>query len=103
MYKLSFFVPVDHLEIVKQAVFNTGAGRLGNYDQCSWEILGAGQFRPLEGSKPFIGSTDQLERVKEYKVEVICDDLIISNAVEALTLAHPYEEPAYEVVKLADF
>ncbi|MEH6542063.1 MAG: hypothetical protein V7748_18580, partial [Halopseudomonas sp.] len=53
MYKLCFFVPASHVEQVKQAVFAAGAGRLGNYDSCSWQVLGQGQFRPLSGSEPY--------------------------------------------------
>ena len=100
MYKLSFFVPVEHAEKVKTAVFKTGAGRIGHYDCCSWETLGTGQFRPLEGSSPFIGELDQIEKVEELKVELVCEDHLIQNAVDAMKQAHPYEEPAYDVWKL---
>ena len=55
MYKLVFYVPVDHLEPVKQAVFATGAGKIGEYDSCCWQVLGVGQFRPLAGSTPYLG------------------------------------------------
>ena len=103
MYKLSFFVPVDFCEEVKAAVFKAGAGRIGNYDSCSWQVAGTGQFRPLEGSDPFIGSTGTLEKIEEIRVEMVCSDKLISDAVAALKNAHPYEEPAYDVWKLADF
>ena len=100
MYKLVFFVPEEHKETVKQAVFATGAGMIGDYDQCCWEVLGVGQFRPLMGANPFIGKTGELETVKEYRIELVCDDGLIQAAVEALKSAHPYEEPAYDVIKL---
>lgn len=100
MYKLSFYVPVADSEKVKNAVFATGAGRIGNYDYCCWEILGSGQFRALAGSNPAIGKQDVLERVAELKVELVCDDHLIRDAVRALKQAHPYEEPAYQVYKL---
>ena len=103
MFKLSFFVPETHLDAVKQPVFATGAGKIGNYDQCCWQVLGEGQFRPLPGSNPFVGEQAQLETVKEYKVEMVCDETIISAAVAALKLAHPYEEPAYDVIRLEDY
>ncbi|WP_067862537.1 Nif3-like dinuclear metal center hexameric protein [Neptuniibacter marinus] len=103
MYKLSFFVPEDHLETVKTAIFSTGAGRIGNYDQCCWQVLGRGQFRALEGSTPFIGKCNELETVSEWKVELVCDEEFIKQAVMALKQAHPYEEPAYEVWKLEMF
>jgi len=103
MYKLSFFVPESHAEQVKQAVFLTGAGRIGDYAQCCWQTLGAGQFRPLSGSQPFIGELGDVTRVTELKVELVCADEHIRAAVTALKAAHPYEVPAYEVMRLEDF
>lgn len=103
MYKLSFFVPESHLELVKTALFETGAGKIGDYDSCCWQIKGLGQFRPLAGSNPFLGESGELEKVEEYKVEMVCDEDCIKQAINALKNAHPYEEPAYEVVLLASF
>jgi hypothetical protein len=102
MYKLAFFVPESHLEQVKAAVFAAGAGRIGNYDQCCWQTLGMGQFRPLAGSNPFVGTIQQLEQVPEYRVEMVCDDALINVAVAALHSAHPYEQPAIDVWQLAE-
>lgn len=102
MYKLCFYVPETHLESVKQAVFAAGGGRIGDYDHCCWEVLGQGQFRPLSGAKPFLGRTDELERVAEYRVELVCADERVRDVVAALRQAHPYEEPAYAVWQLAD-
>lgn len=97
MYKLVVFVPEDHTETVKQALFAAGAGRFRNYESCSWQTAGFGQFRPLESADPFIGTAGAVERVAEYRVEMICEDHLIRAALEALVAAHPYEEPAYEV------
>lgn len=97
MYKLVFYVPETHLEPVKSALFAVGAGRIGNYDQCCWQVLGMGQFRPLSGSQAFIGEVGQLERLSEYRVEMVCADTLIKAAVKALRNAHPYEEPAFDV------
>lgn len=102
MYKLAFFVPETHLEVVKNAVFTAGAGRIGNYDCCAWQVKGEGQFRPLPGSQPHIGKQDFVETVLEYKVEMVCEDPLIKQAVKALVDSHPYEEPAYDVWALAD-
>ncbi len=102
MYKLVFFVPESHLEQVKSAVFNAGAGAIGNYDQCCWQVKGVGQFRPLIGSNPFVGQAQQLEQVTEYRVEMVCEDSRIKAAVAALHAAHPYEEPAIDVLRLAE-
>ena len=100
MYKICYFVPASHLEQTKQALFSAGAGCIGDYDQCAWQILGSGQFRPLNGSHPFIGETGRLEAVTEYKVELVCNDKKVKGAIAALKAAHPYEEPAYEVFAL---
>lgn len=102
MYKLAFFVPESHLETVKAAVFMTGAGKIGNYDHCCWQIKGLGQFRALEGSQPFLGQQGQIETVEEYRVELVCHDELIREAVAAMKQAHPYDEPAYDVFQLAD-
>ncbi|MEC8909043.1 MAG: YqfO family protein [Pseudomonadota bacterium] len=102
MYKFVFFVPEDHLEPVKEAVFASGAGRIGNYEHCCFQSIGEGQFRPLEGAQPHIGKVGDIEKVVEYRVELVCTDDLIKAAVAAMKLAHPYEEPAYDVWQLAD-
>jgi hypothetical protein len=103
MYKIVFFVPESHLEQVKAAVFNTGAGHLGGYDQCCWQVAGTGQFRPLAGSNPYIGQINNLEQVPEFRVEVVCEDALIKVAIEALRSAHPFEEPAIDIWRLEEF
>ena len=103
MYKLSFFVPTSHVEDVKSAVFAAGGGRIGAYDHCAWQVLGLGQFRPLDGSQPFIGEAGQVEQVEEWKVELVVSDELIRAVVLALKQSHPYETPAYEVWRLEDF
>lgn len=100
MYKLCFYVPATHVDSVKDAIFAAGAGRVGDYDSCAWQVLGEGQFRPLSGSNPFIGQPGQIEKVAEYKVEAVCEDAVMKAVVAALKSAHPYEEPAYQVWRL---
>ncbi len=95
MYQLCFYVPESHLEIVKQAVFAAGAGRIGDYECCAWQVLGDGQFRPMAGSTPFLGRQGRLETLSEYRVEMVCDDDLIDATLSALLASHPYEEPAY--------
>lgn len=102
MYKITFYVPESHLDPVKEALFAAGAGRVGAYDCCAWQVKGQGQFRPLAGSNPFIGTQDLLESVDEYRVELVCDEGRLHAAIAALRQAHPYEEPAYDVVLLHD-
>lgn len=99
-YKLCFYVPVSHVEQVKTAIFEAGAGHLGDYDHCSFQTLGQGQFRPLSGSQPFLGQHDQVEVVKEYRVETLCLGSCLQAVISALRLSHPYEEPAIDLWKL---
>ena len=100
MYQLCFYVPKDHAESVKDALFAKGAGKIGHYDRCCWQTLGQGQFRPLKGSQPFLGKHDTVEKVSEYKIEMVCDDTLIQSVIAELKKAPPYEEPAYLVWRL---
>jgi len=100
MYKLSFFVPDENAEDVKQAIFLAGAGRMGNYDQCCWQVLGQGQFRALEGANPAIGQVNALEILPEWKVETVVEDALVDAVLAALKQAHPYEEVAYDLWQL---
>jgi hypothetical protein len=102
MYKLCAYVPEKSVEKVKQALFDAGAGRIGNYDSCCWQTAGTGQFRPLKNSSPTIGSIDDIEYVTEIKIEMVCADDLIEIAIQAMRDSHPYEEPAFDVWKLAD-
>lgn len=100
MYKLIVFVPETHTEAVKSALFEVGAGRQGDYDSCSWQTAGQGQFRPLSGSQPYLGQHGEVETVAEYRVEMLCEEALLPAVVRALRQAHPYEEPAFEVLSL---
>ena len=100
MFKVEFYVPVEHAETVKTAVFAAGGGRIGDYDCCSWETLGTGQFRPSDDAKPFIGEAGNLERIPELKVEVVCEDNLVDMVIAALLEAHPYETPSYQFWKV---
>ena len=102
MYQIVFYVPEAHLEPVKKALFEAGAGKIGDYDSCAWQTLGQGQFRPLEGSAPYIGQAGKVEQVAEYKVELVCEKAMLKGAITAMLAAHPYEEPAYSVWPLLD-
>ena len=102
MYKLVFFVPVPHLEAVKDAVFAAGAGRQGEYEHCCWQTLGYGQFKPGSAAQSYIGESGKLEVVPEYRVEMVCEASALKNVVHALRRAHPYEEPAFDVTETVD-
>jgi hypothetical protein len=103
MYKICVYVPEKHVETVKRALFYAGAGRIGNYDSCCWQTEGIGQFRPLPGSNPAIGSQNVVEQVPEVKLELVCEDDLVEVAVRAMRKSHPYEEPAFDVWPLAEF
>lgn len=100
MYKLTFYVPEPHLEQVKEAVFAAGGGRYEKYDKCCWQVAGQGQFRPLDGSNPFLGQLGKVEIVPEYRVEMICKASDKAVITAALLQSHPYETPAYDFVHI---
>lgn len=100
MYSLIFYVPESHLESVKLALFSAGAGAMGDYDSCCWQVKGQGQFRPRQGATPFIGKLDELEFVDEYRVEMVLRDEVKAGVQAALLLAHPYEEVAYHFIPI---
>ena len=103
MYKLTVFIPDDALEQVKSAMFAAGAGSIGNYESCCWQVQGTGQFKPVEGSNPHIGAQDRLEAVDEWRVEMVVAKAAIADVVVALKQSHPYETPAYDVIEVLDF
>ena len=100
MYKITFYVPDTHLELVKNALFAKGAGKIGPYDQCAWQTAGEGQYRPLENSHPYQGTPHKVETVKEYLVEMVCGDQLIHDVLAELITVHPYETPAYAAWEL---
>lgn len=100
MFHISFYVPLEHAEAVKEAMFMAGAGKIGNYEKCSFESEGWGQFRPLKGSHAFIGEVGKLEKVRELKVEMVCTSAIVEQVVQALKQSHPYETPAYYLISV---
>ena len=99
LYKIELYVPESHLAMVKTAMFEAGAGRVGNYDCCAWQTRGEGQFRPLDGSTPFLGNQGQIETVIEHKLEMVCEGQCLEAVIAALKRAHPYEEVAHTVIR----
>lgn len=100
LFKLTVYIPDSHLESVKTALFDAGAGQVGNYDRCAWQVLGEGQFRPLSGADPHLGKVGAVERVSEWRLELVVPDSRLQDVVSALKATHPYETPAYDVVAL---
>jgi len=100
--KLTTYVPVADADGVRVALGRAGAGVIGDYDSASFSTPGEGRFRPLAGAHPAIGEVGRLEVVEEVRVECVLPRAARTGVVAALLAAHPYEEPAYDVVELAD-
>jgi len=98
VYILVTYVPDSHLEVVKEAIFKAGAGTMGSYDSCCFQSQGTGQFRPLQGSSPFIGQVGELAQAMEWRLELVVDDECAAQVVDALLESHPYEVPAYHLI-----
>jgi hypothetical protein len=98
--KLVVFVPREALDTVRDAVFEAGAGRIGNYERCSWYTQGTGTFLAGKGSTPALGEVGREERVAELRLETVFPADRQEEVVAALRQAHPYEEPAFDVYAL---
>jgi hypothetical protein len=101
-YKLVWFVPAEALEVTRQAVFGAGAGRIGDYERCSWYTAGSGTFFGGDDTDPAVGESGREEHVPELRVETVVPAESLHDVVAALREAHPYEEPAYDVYPLVD-
>lgn len=100
-YKLVTFVPEKDAQSVADALFDAGAGRIGNYTRCSFQSPGVGTFHGEEGTNPTVGEPGQLERAAEVKIETVMPIARMTEVLGALRAAHPYEEPAFDLVHLA--
>jgi dinuclear metal center YbgI/SA1388 family protein len=98
--KLVTFCPLDCAEKVREALFHAGAGHIGNYDSCSFNITGNGTFRALEGADPYVGNLHELHTENEVRIEVMVPAGVMSQVVQAMFQAHPYEEVAYDIYPL---
>ncbi|HLP04677.1 MAG TPA: Nif3-like dinuclear metal center hexameric protein [Paludibacter sp.] len=102
LLKLVTFVPQLHSYTVREALFQAGAGHIGNYDSCSFNAEGTGTFRANELANPFVGEIDKLHSEPELRIEVVLPDHLKQDVVAALLKVHPYEEPAYDLIPLAN-
>ena len=100
--KLVVFVPPDALDAVRDAVFEAGAGRIGEYERCSWYAEGTGTFLPGDAANPAIGEAGREERRPELRLETVYPVGRGEDVLRALRTAHPYEEPAFDLYPLAD-
>ena len=97
-FKIRVTVPVDEVDSVRKVLGESGAGRVGKYSHCSFSYPVTGYFKPEEGASPAVGKVGKLETVEEYVVEAICHQDILEEVVEKLKKAHPYEEPAIDIL-----
>lgn len=102
LMKLVTYVPIEHVDAVRSALFAAGAGSIGGYDCCSYAGTGVGTFRAGEGTHPYCGSHGVIHQEPESRIEVVIPRYIKSRVVKALLAAHPYEEPAYDLIPIAN-
>lgn len=91
------YVPQDHTEVVQQAMFDAGAGHIGNYDECGWSVAGQGTFRPLTGAQPHSGQVGERKRADEVRLAIVVEPWKLRGVVGAMKAAHPYEEVAHSI------
>lgn len=100
LIKIVVFVPKSHTDIVRKALGDAGAGKIGNYDYCSYSMDGVGRFKPLEGANPAIGVVGKPEEVIEERIECICERSKAKEVIKAMKAVHPYEEVAFDLYPL---
>ncbi|MEA2086565.1 MAG: Nif3-like dinuclear metal center hexameric protein [Candidatus Caldatribacteriota bacterium] len=100
VFKFAVYVPTQYADKVSRAIFKEGAGKIGKYTETSFNISGKGTFRPMEGTRPFIGKIGKKEEVQETKIETVVTERDLESVIQAMKNAHPYEEPAYDVYEL---
>ena len=98
--KIVVFVPKSHTDIVRKAMGDAGAGKIGNYSHCSYSVDGVGRFLPLQGANPTIGEVGKPEEVQEERVECVCDRDQAKDVIGAMRKVHPYEEVAFDIYPL---
>ena len=100
--KIITTVPQENVEDVRNAICDAGAGIIGNYSCCSMSTKCTGTFKPNDEANPYIGENNKLEFVEEEKLEVVCPAEKVKDVVSKLREAHPYEEPAIDIIPLLD-
>lgn len=102
LYKLVVFVPNSHRDLILQVLGDEGAGYIGNYSHCTYNVEGIGTFMSHLGANPYLGTVNQLEKVEETRIETIVEEKDLKKVINAMIKAHPYEEVAYDIYKLAN-
>lgn len=98
--KIVVFVPLESADEVRKAMGDAGAGKIGNYSNCSFSCVGTGRFLPLDGANPTIGSIGSAEKVQEERIEMICSREKLKDVIKAMKESHPYEEVAFDIYPL---
>jgi hypothetical protein len=98
--KLVVYCPSDNVDEVRAAMFNAGAGSIGNYEECSFNSEGIGTYKGMAGTNPYLGTTGRFHKEKEIKIETIVPNYLLSKVVKSMLTAHPYEEVAYDIYQL---
>ncbi|MDI6603845.1 MAG: Nif3-like dinuclear metal center hexameric protein [Thermoanaerobacteraceae bacterium] len=101
--KIVVYVPIEYKDIVKNAMCSAGAGFIGNYSDCTYQMIGTGTFKPLEGANPFIGEIGKIENIQEVRIETIVPKKLINRVISSMLKVHPYEEVAYDIYPLETF
>lgn len=97
LFKIVTYVPNAYADIVREAMFQAGAGSIGDYNACSYNLEGTGTFVAQEGTNPFVGKIGEMHLENEIRIETIVPSHLLSNVIRSLCTSHPYEEPAYDV------
>lgn len=100
LVKIVVFVPETHADLVRKAMGDVGAGLIGNYSHCTFNIKGVGKYKPLEGAKPFIGEVGKFETVEEERIETVCLKDKAKEVIDAIKKVHPYDEVALDIYPL---
>ncbi len=100
LFKIAFYVPVTHAEMLREVIFEAGAGHIGKYSDCSFAVRGEGTFRPGSDTNPFSGKIGELFSGEEVKIETVVPSHLVRDVVAAIKTSHPYEEVAYDICRL---
>ncbi|MEK7158014.1 MAG: hypothetical protein AAB733_00360 [Patescibacteria group bacterium] len=100
--KLVIFVPLSHADAVRTALDETGAGKIGNYDFCSFSSRGIGRFRGNQDAHPTVGTAGTMEAVEEERIEVLVPRAILRDVIKKVRAVHPYEEVAFDIYPLEE-
>jgi len=98
--KLIVFCPESFCETIRDVMFSNGGGQIGDYDSCSFSLKGEGTFRANESCNPFVGKVGEMHHEKEQRIEIVVPNMLLSKVISAMIKAHPYEEPAYDIIAL---